>query len=463
MRGLVWLVLSSALVAGAAALAGTEASPETLKLYDEGKRRYDAKDYAGALEKFDACATREPENARWPYNRGLALKKLGRTQQAIAALLEARRLDAGYKQKEIDQKLSELGWNEGSTRSPTAAPLQGFGPGPGDPTSSPSTTPANPLPNHPDPAESTRYLMRPPEEAQPENVVGQVGAIFCVVITFIVAVFAFIIVQVRKSGASQQQARARVADLQRAQAVVQALGPQLDRQAQRLTRLEHAMSLGEDPDARAHVDRAATNLKLTRTELGRVASGAASPEGAEGALGRARESLDAAEARLTGLYGAAIDGARGERVGCFFCARPLPTPESRTAVALALEGKPTHVLVCSTCARQVAAGQAPKVVTVNGRHWSEVERFDPYVHAHVPMPNAVEQPAWKLSNLGTLAAVAGGVAAAGLATAAVRSLLDLDGLKASSMSSLAAQAAAASAREKRRSRDTSTRDWRDNS
>lgn len=418
-----WLLIA-VLGACGVAHAGTEASPETLPVYDVGKRLYDSKDYPGALARFDECARMEPQNARWPYNRGLALKKLGRTEEAREALLAARTLDPDYKRKEIDQKLSELG------------------PPPSSSAGGPSSSSSN-IDEH----------------------FGLIfGAAVVGILVLVGSLSTVIFLVVRRSSAKHEaDVRATLAQAEAnraaAEQALRRLGPIAAKHAERLTRLEHALSLGEDADARAHVDRASNNLKLARTELKKLRDGGGNAQAAESALTRAGESIAAADARLTGLYGAAVDTAQGEKVGCFFCARPLPTPESRHAVTLKQGGQDTTVVVCATCARNAAAGQAPKTLTVNGKHWSQVPGFDPYVHSHAPFGGATEQPAWTLGPLGTLAAVAGGAAVAGLAGRALASVLDLDGLKASSRSSFASQAAAASAHQKRRSRE----DWRDNS
>ncbi len=418
-----WTVVAMLLAVALVAFAGTEASPQTLKVYDEGKALYDAKDFTGALAKFDECARLEPQNARWPYNRGLALKKLGRADEAREALLSARALDPDYKRKEIDQKLSEL---------PSASsPSTGAGP-PG--------------------AEERGWID--------EHFGLFFGLLFGGIVLLVGSILGLAFWFFRGHDAAMQKHSEdldrRIA-LSEAEQAVQAealkrVGVQAAEHARRLTRLEHGLSLGEDPDLRAHVDRAALNLKAARAGIKRLRDERGQVSEVEAALARGAESLAAAEARLKALRGAAAEGARGERVGCFFCARPLPTPESRKPVTLRLGGQTTPALACAVCARNVQAGQSPKALTVGGRHWSQVPDFDPYVHAHAPYPNAEETPPWKLSGLEAFAGLAGGAALAGAL------LLDLDAAKASSVSSIAAQAAAFSAREKKKSHD-----WRDNS
>ena len=72
------------------AAANAESSAQALAVYEQGKRLYDAKDYSGALAKFDEVAALEPGKARWQYNRGLALRKLDRFPEARDALLKSR-------------------------------------------------------------------------------------------------------------------------------------------------------------------------------------------------------------------------------------------------------------------------------------------------------------------------------------------------------------------------------------
>src|SRR5690349_1380877 len=111
------LALVGVLVVAPMALAqGSGGSPKpsegktaarALEVYEQGKRLYDAKNYAGALERFEQAAAIEPDKARWQYNRGLALRKLKRFAEAREALLHSRILDPAYKQAEIDDKLRE--------------------------------------------------------------------------------------------------------------------------------------------------------------------------------------------------------------------------------------------------------------------------------------------------------------------------------------------------------------------
>ncbi len=93
-----WLALLSLLLVPVTSLAASpEPSPAAMSVYDEGKRLYDGKDYTSALERFDRCASMEPQVARWQYNRGLALKKLKRDGEAREAFHRSQGLDPAYK------------------------------------------------------------------------------------------------------------------------------------------------------------------------------------------------------------------------------------------------------------------------------------------------------------------------------------------------------------------------------
>jgi tetratricopeptide (TPR) repeat protein len=60
---------------------------------EAGTQRYQAGDFAGALEQFDAAAVERPQDARVQYDRGVSLHKLGRNEEAKEALRRAQELD----------------------------------------------------------------------------------------------------------------------------------------------------------------------------------------------------------------------------------------------------------------------------------------------------------------------------------------------------------------------------------
>jgi tetratricopeptide (TPR) repeat protein len=60
---------------------------------EAGTERYEQGEYQQALEEFDAAAADRPQDPRVQYDRGLALYKLGRNEDARAALRQAAELD----------------------------------------------------------------------------------------------------------------------------------------------------------------------------------------------------------------------------------------------------------------------------------------------------------------------------------------------------------------------------------
>ena len=85
------LLLASVLVPGLAlAMSPFE---KNHPLVDEGTRAYENQQFEDALSKFDAAAQERPQDARVQYDRGLALHKLGRNDEARAAFNRALELD----------------------------------------------------------------------------------------------------------------------------------------------------------------------------------------------------------------------------------------------------------------------------------------------------------------------------------------------------------------------------------
>jgi tetratricopeptide (TPR) repeat protein len=64
-------------------------------LIDQGTSLYEKGQFDEALKKFDEAAKQYPQDARVPYNRGLALHKAGRNDEAKAAFERAIELDRG--------------------------------------------------------------------------------------------------------------------------------------------------------------------------------------------------------------------------------------------------------------------------------------------------------------------------------------------------------------------------------
>ena len=401
---------------------------QAMAVYEQGKALYDAKDYAGALEKFDAAIRLEPSKARWHYNRGLALKKLKRDGDAREALLKSRALEPDYKRSEIDQKLNELGG------------------GPSPSGTAPSVFQKTEVES--EGAWGFRivaYVL----------IAGVIFAVFSKAIQRFGKWFISLLVTSDSAGGSTPGTGSKQ-PISNSPDQLEAVVARHREVAQALAQVEHALSLGEDAIARGHVDRAATNLASVRKGLEAVRRNQRPVWELTQALARANEAVDMGRQQLDALYGERALQARGPRAGCFFCARALPTPEAGVAVELRSSSGVTTVAACPTCARRVGTGTPPPVLMIDGdqrRHWSEVDEFDPYVEAHAPPARAVEVPAWNVMNAGaavpSLATFAGGAVLGALGAAAAGRLLNLDSLKESSLASAAAEASATAATGRR--------------
>lgn len=400
---------------------------QALRVYEEGKVHYDARRFEEALERFDRAAELEPEKARWHYNRGLALRQLGRMTEARVALLRSRAIDPEYKRREIDDKLAAL-----------------------EPGSAAPTTSAEPA-----------------DSDQPTGA-GALVAVLAGAAAGLALIAWLVVAGLRKSTRARLAPPPSPRRLANDPAAVERVEQALATVAASLARCEHARTAGEDAEAQAFVDRAANNLRVVRQGLPRAREGLVPVAELEQALARAHEASQTAEARLRALRGDAFEHLEGPRSGCFFCGRALPTPESRHRLTLRLHGGEEPVLACAACARQAEVGQPPRVTVVKDgaqlKHWSQVEGFDPYLHAHRPFPGAQELPPWRLEGLGAaslgLGALAAGVGVGvGLAAAAVGTarLLDLDAFEHAAAASEAAQAAAQAAADRQSSR------WADHS
>lgn len=401
---------------------------QAMAVYEQGKALYDAKDYAGALEKFDAAIKLEPSKARWHYNRGLALKKLKRDGDAREALLKSRALEPDYKRSEIDQKLNELGGGP----SPSGSSQSVF-----EKTEVESETAWG--------FRIVAYVL----------IAGVVFTVFSKSIQRFGKWFISLLVTSEGAGATTPDAAPKQ-PTNNSQQQLEAVAARLRETAEALAQVEHGLSLGEDAVARGHVDRAATNLASVRKGFEAARRNQRPLSELTQALERAHEAITLGQQRLVALYGERAMQARGPRAGCFFCARALPTPEAGVAVQLRSSTGVTTVAACPTCARRVGTGTPPPVLMVDGdqrRHWSEVDEFDPYVEAHAPPARAVEAPAWNVMNAGaavpSLATFAGGAVLGALGAAAAGRLINLDTLKESSLASAAAEASAAAATGRR--------------
>lgn len=412
------LVFVAAVAVAIPALAQEEAEvidtgvpPQVMAVYEQGKAAYDAKQYALALEKFDRCVDMDPSRARWHYNRGLALKKLHRDEEARQAFADSRRMDPEYKAAEIDKKLAELGGGSPASSSSSSGGVSYSG--------SQDLTPL---------------------------------CMGCFCVGFI-AVGLWSVLRSRRP-AQQSAEPAQHHDT----------GPRLIRLleglAARQSRLELALAAVEDAELVSAATRAGDELQFARFSLDRRDFGPA-----EQALGRASTAVDAAERRLHDVKGVGWTPPRPEKsIGCFFCARPLASAAARRGVTLSQSSASRQVVACRRCAEKAAAGAPLEVVCAGEppQHWSQVQGFDPYQHGYWGGPPVRDVPVWRLDLLGerwsALEPLVGlSIVGAG---AALLGSIDLDAARAAEAAAAATAAAAAHAQQSRRN-DSSG--WRDHS
>jgi tetratricopeptide (TPR) repeat protein len=445
-----WNILALGLVLLWGAAAAADSSTQALSVYEEGKRLYDARDYSGALAKFDEAAALEPTKARWQYNRGLALRKLNRIQEAKDALFQARVLEPEYKRAEIDAKLREMGAStEDSLRGPPSNSGEDFLQGP--PSSSESELPHS-------------------SKMGTVDILGMVVVIGAPILVLVI-LFQLIRKLIRSSKSSDSASSSRVQGSKpsgppMSSADLAPLEQRMEQVASTLTSVEHSLRLEEDADLRALLNQATLAEQRALDELEKGRRGKARAKSVEASILAAESGTTAAADRARYLFGAKAFLPEGERVGCYFCARPLANASFRMQVPLKRGAEVTHVLACPPCANMAAAGQPPQIRVRQEQggqpvHWSELEGFDPYLHRHKPYPGTRMAPPWHFAprSLAEVAALAaGGALAGGLAAYGVSQLLDLDGAREAAAAQAAAKAVAKRAGERREQRD-----WKDNS
>ncbi len=381
-----------------------------MAVYEQGKAAYDAKQYGEALEHFDRCVDMDPSRARWHYNRGLALKKLGRDREAREAFADSRRMDPEYKRAEIDKKVSELK----DAPSPAAPAAAG---------------------------------------SRVSQFDGDITLPCCGGFLLLgIGLLVWVSRRSRSRSAASAQPPSPPAPRD------PALREQQARLAVRQARLEQSVGEVDDAELRRATARAGDELQFVRSSL-------ENDWPAPQALERATAAVDAAAARLDTLKGAAWTPGPAPRVGCFFCARPLATAEARRGVELSTGGTTRQVVSCERCAQKAGSGVGLTVRCGGAgdrEHWSQLAGFDPYQHAYWGGPPTREVPAWNLdlggerwSALEPLV----GLATVG-AGAALLGALDLDAARSAAAEAAAAAAAAANAS---RSRRDDSPGWRDHS
>jgi hypothetical protein len=413
----------------AMAQAATPANPQALATYEQGKKLYDAGDYAGARSRFIEAIRIEPDNARWHYNLGLVHRQMDNFQAARQSLLKARELDPDYKRAEIDQKLASMGFGAADNTAGNAQAVP----------------------------------QAVPDDGDASFVLWMVAGVFGVVIAFIGMVFWLI----RRGGSAASPATGK-ADVRSApppgKAEVAALRNRTDTAAAQLVGVEHALRLGEHADLRNQLDHATRIESALREQLAQAAAGDGH---AFRKAGRAIVDLEDSTQRATALaksaFGDAAFAAQGDRAGCYFCARPLANAEYRRPVAVKRGNTHAEVIACPPCALAAQRGEAPAILaSADGKtHWSETPDFDPYAARHQANGELRRLPAWRFApqrSFGELAMLAGGAALAGGALAALARpaqaapTLDLDAAREAGLAQEAARATAQRAAEQRSER-----------
>lgn len=414
------------------AQAATATGEQALAIYEQGKKLYDAGDYAGARSRFIEAIRIEPDNARWHYNLGLVNRQMDNFHAARQSLLKARELDPAYKRAEIDQKLASMGFD-----------VAGVPGGAVDPVA------------HAD-----------AEDGDASFVLWMVAGVFGLVLAFIGIVFWLI----GRSGRAATTASATRKTDPRAgpppdPAEVAALLTRTDAAATRLVAVEHALRLGEHADLRSQLDHATRIEQTLRALLAQAATGDPHTFRKAGRMiADLEESANRATRLAEGSFGAEAFAAPGEKAGCYFCARPLANAEFRRPVAVKRGDARTEVLACPDCAQAAKEGEAPAVLaSADGKsHWSETLGFDPYAARHRAVGNLKRIPAWQFApqrGFAELAMLAGGAALAGGALAALarpaqadEPVLDLDAAREAGLAQEAVRATAQRATEQRSER-----------
>lgn len=401
-------------------------------IYDEGKKFYDAGDYLSARKKFSEVARLDPENARWFYNLGLTQRQLDNYQAAREAFMRARALNPDYKRREIDEKLRSMGFDpdtpaESQPRSFNSAELQQDAP-----ASEMLADAAGPIPDE----DNTALIA------------------FALLATAIVGAMLFVVRRgLAKTPASSKRGAIDHLAIATAREKLQGIGEQL-------IPVEHAMRLGEHADLRSLLEHATLLEAAARQALEEAEQGdAAALRKAQQHITEAGSNATQASELATRLYGDKAFAVQGERIGCFFCARPLANAEVRQPVGMKRGAETDTVISCPDCAAQAARGEAPRIRTGQGQqaHWSDEADFDPYRarHSDGPARRVPVQDFRPMQPVSQLAQQAGGAAMLGVgalagagAAMAASHFLDLDALKASEQTQDAARETASRMRER---------------
>ena len=394
-----------------------------LAVYTQGKELYDAGDFNGARAKFVDAIAVEPTNPRWHYNLGLVDRQLNNYPAAQQSLLKARELNPEYKRAEIDQKLAAMGFHRSTT---AAAGLQ------------------NPQDSNQRESDDTGFGFFQTFAV----LTGLTGGIW-------------LLVRVVRSKRANVPHSVGVSP---SAALIAAATARMDQVAAQLVQIEHALRLGEHADLRSQLDHATGLERSVRRKIQLLARGdAKSLPKTEAALDDLERSVTRAREIAVAAFGAQAFAGQGERVACYFCAKPLANADYRHPVAMKQGDAVVNVMTCPDCASVASQGRAPAVLTgADSRtHWSELAGFDPYVARHAAHEQTVRTQGWKFAqqrSMSELALIAGGATLAGGAVAAMllpespaaSTLLDMDIARDNALAQEAARAAAQHAAGQRR-------------
>jgi hypothetical protein len=395
-------------------------SDRALAIYEEGKKLYDAGDFGGARSKFNQAIKIEPANPRWHYNIGLAHRQMDNVHAARDSLMKARELDPAYKRDEINQKLAAMGFE-------------------------PATGAAMPARSH--------------ASSNPGNE-GFINWMFVGLAVFFVGLAWTVVRRIQRYFTLVRASAIKEPPPDAAE--VARISHRLDTAAHQLVLVEHSLRFTEHADLRSQLDHATQLEEDLRRRLAAARAGDTTEFRTAGwAIEKLEESARSATDLARRVIGPAALTAGGQRIACYFCARPLANPDFRRSVTLKRGDSRARVVCCPDCAVQAKQGEAPAVlVAEDGKtHWSEIPGFDPYAARHGALVDVQRMPAWRHTpqrSVADLALLAAGSALAGGATASMlgpdqavadEPLLDLDGAQKAGLAREAARASAKRARE----------------
>jgi hypothetical protein len=108
----------------------------------------------------------------------------------------------------------------------------------------------------------------------------------------------------------------------------------MEKVASQLEQVEHALRLGEHPDLRSQLDHATHLERSAQKQIDLMRQGNAKAlRRIDVALEELERSAGRAQEIAVASFGAQAFAGQGDRVACYFCARPLANPHYRQGVA----------------------------------------------------------------------------------------------------------------------------------